>query len=99
MRGVERALDGGLAIALLALGDIALGEVQIFENAFGVGPLLEEIIVLEKMVMAEGGMGDDQRLHRRRIFLHEIGDAGRTVDDDFIGEAAQALAIERLVLR
>ena len=96
MRGVERALDRGLAIALLALGDIALGEIQIFENALGVGPLLEEVIVLEEMIVAEGGVGDDQRLHRRRVLLHEIGDAGRGIDDDLIGEAAQALAIERL---
>src|ERR1700743_3492378 len=98
MCGVERALDMGLAVALLALGDIALGEVEIFENALGVGPLFEEVVVLEKMIMAEGGVGDDERLHRRRILLHEVGDAGRGIDDDLISEAAQALAVERFVL-
>src|SRR6202030_2471717 len=87
-----------MAVTLLALRDIALCEVQIFENAFGVGPLLEKIVVLEKMVMAESGMGDDERLHRRRVLLHEIGDAGRAVDDNFVSEAAQPLAIQRFVL-
>src|SRR5262249_46548219 len=36
--------------------------------------------------------------HGRRILLHEIGDAGRTVDDDLISKAAQAPAVESLVM-
>ena len=93
MRGIERLLDREPAIALLALRHIALGEVQIVENAVGVGPLPEQIIVLEEMVVAERGVRDHQRLHGRGIFLHQIGDAGRTVDHDLIGEAAIALAV------
>ena len=98
MGGVERALDRGAAVALLALRDIALGEIEIIENALGVGPLPEQVIVLEEMIVAEGGMRDHQRLHRRGVFLHQIGDARRGVDHDLIGEAQQALAIERLVM-
>ena len=98
MGGVQRLLDREPAVALLALRDIALGEVEIFENAFGVGPLLEQVVVLEEMIVAEGGMRDHQRLHRRGILLHQVGDAGRRVDDDLIGEAPQALAIERFLL-
>src|SRR6202020_2184210 len=42
MRGIERDLDREPAIALLALGDIALGEIQIVEDTVGVGPLPEQ---------------------------------------------------------
>ena len=98
MRGVERLLDREPAVALLALRDIALGEIEIIENAFGVGPLLEQVVVLEEMVVAEGGVRDHQRLHGRGVFLHQIGNARRGVDHDLIGEAHQALAIERLVM-
>ena len=76
VRGVERPLDLGPAMPLLALRDIALGEIEIVENSVGVGPLLEQIVVLEKMIVAEGGMGDHQGLHGRGIFFHQIGNAG-----------------------
>ena len=56
MRGVERRFDRLEAVAFLAGGDIALGEIEIIENAGGVGPLLEEVVVLEEVVMAEGGV-------------------------------------------
>ena len=98
MGGVERPLHRQLAVALLALRDIALGEFEIVEDAVGVGPLLEQIVVLEEVVVAEGGVRDHQRLHRRGVLLHEVGDARDGVDDDLVGEAHQALAIERLVM-
>ncbi|MGY4497449.1 hypothetical protein ACVWYH_001376 [Bradyrhizobium sp. GM24.11] len=99
MRSVQRALDLDAAVALLALHDVVLGEIQIVQDAFRIGPLLEQIIVLEEVVVAEGGVRDHQRLHRRRILLHEIGDAGRGIDHDLIGKAHQALAVGRLVIR
>src|SRR3546814_19575355 len=48
MRAVEQPLDRVMAVTLLAVHDIALGEFQIIQNAVGVGPLLEQIIVLEE---------------------------------------------------
>src|SRR5262249_19623147 len=98
VRRVERALDGDLAVALLALADVALGEVQVVENALGIGPQLVQVVVLEEMVVTERGMGDHERLHRRRVLLHEVGDARRAVDHDLVGETLEALAIERLLM-
>ena len=98
VRGIERLLDRQPAVALLALRDVGLGEFEIVENAVGIGPLLEQIVVLEEMVVAEGGVRDHQRLHGRGVLLHQIGDARRRVDDDLIGEAHQALAVGRLLI-
>ena len=47
--------------------------------------------------MAERRVRDHQRLHRRRILLHDVADARIGVDDDLIGEALHAGAIHRLV--
>ena len=77
MRGVERLLDREPALALLALRHVGLGEFEIVENAVGIGPLLEQIVVLEEMVVAERRMRDHQRLHGRGVFLHQVGNAGR----------------------
>ena len=97
MRGIERMLDRKAPVTLLALRHIAFCELEIVENAVGVGPLLEQIIVLEEMVVAEGGVRDHQRLHRRGVFLHQVGNARRRVDDDLVGETHQPLAVGRLV--
>ena len=97
MRGVERRLDRFEAVPFLAGGDIALGEVQIIEDAGGIAPLLEEVIVLEEVVVTEGGVGDDQRLHRHRVLLHAIANAWVGVDHDLIGERLVAPAVERFV--
>ena len=98
MRGVERHFDREPPVALLAASDIAFGEIEIIEDAVGVGPLTEQVIVLEEMVVAEGGVRDHQRLHGRGIFFHQIGDAGRGIDHDLIGETHQPLAIEGFVV-
>ena len=97
MRGVERRLDRFHAMTLFARGDIALGEVEVVEDAGRIGPLLEEIVVLEEVVVAEGGVGDDEGLHRHRVLLHAVADARIGVDDDLVGERLIALAVERLV--
>ena len=93
VRGIERVLDRQPAMAFLAMRHVALGEFEIIENAVGVGPLLEQIVVLEEMIVAEGGMRDHERLHRRGIFLHQVGNARRRVDDDLVGQPHQPLAI------
>ena len=98
MRGVERPLHRQMPIARLARGDVVLGKRQIIENAERVGPLLEQVIVAEEVVMPEGGVGDDQRLHGRRIALHQEGHAGRRVDDDLVGEPPEPFPVQRLVL-
>ena len=95
--GVEHALDRGRAVALLALRDVVSGEFQIVQDAVGVGPLLEQIVVLEEMVMAERRVRDHQRLHRHGVLLHDVADAGVGVDHDLIGEALHARAVHRLV--
>ena len=86
MGGVERALDRLMAVALLAFEDEGLGEFQIVQDALGIGPLAEQIVVLEEVVVAEGGVRDHQRLHRHGILFHDVADAGAGVDHDFIGQ-------------
>jgi hypothetical protein len=98
MRGIESHLNREPAMALLATGDIALGEIQIIEDAVGVGPLPEQVVVLEEVVVAEGGVRDHQRLHGRGVFFHQVRNAGRGIDHDLIGETHQPLAIEGFVV-
>ena len=97
VRGVEHALDLFLAITLLVLGDEAARELEIIENAVGVGPLLEDVIVLEEVAVAVAGVREHKRLHRRGVFLHDVDDAGVGIDDDLVREALIALAIHRFV--
>ena len=99
MRRVDGPFDRLYAVSLLADGDVALGEVEIVQNAGRVRPLLEQIVVLEEVVVTEGGVGDHERLHRHRVLLHAIADAWVGVDDDLVGERGIALAVERLVAR
>ena len=98
VRRIDDALDGSRAIAILAIGNEALGKFQIIQDAAGIGPLLEGVIVLEKMIVAEGGVGNHQRLHGRGVFFHDVGNARIGIDDDLIGQALQALAIENFIL-
>ena len=99
MRGVKRLLDRKPAMALLALRDIGLGKFEIIKDAVGIGPLLEQVVVLEEMVVTERRVRDHQRLHRRAVFLHQVRNTGRRVDDDFVGEAHQTPAVRRFVKR
>jgi len=57
VRGVERLLDRQPAVPLLALRHVSLGKIQVIENSLGVRPLLEQIVVLEEMVVAERPRG------------------------------------------
>ncbi len=97
MGSIQHPLDGELTETLLATGDVAFGELQIVENTFRIGPLAEDIVVLEEVIMPECGVGDDQRLHGRAIFLHQIVDAGIAVDHQLIGKPAKPLAIEHFI--
>jgi hypothetical protein len=85
MGGIEHALHGRMPVTLLAARDIALGKFEIIQDPIGVGPFLEQVVVLEEMVMAVSRMGDHEGLHRRRVLLHDIGDARVRVDDDLVG--------------
>ena len=49
--GVEYPLHRDRAVALLAIGDEGFGEVEIADDALGLRPLLEEIVVLEEVVV------------------------------------------------
>ena len=72
MRGVQRVLDEGPAVTLLALRNIAFCKLEIVENARGIRPLPEEIIVLEEVIVAERCVRDHQRLHGRGVLLHQV---------------------------
>src|SRR5438067_12600796 len=98
MGGVEYSLDRLCAMPFFALLHIISGEAQVVENAISVGPLPKQIVVLEKMVMTERGMRNDQGLHCHGIFFHDVADAGVGVDDDLVSKTLQALAVERLVI-
>jgi len=76
VRRIDDALDRVAAIALLAFRRVVAREGEIVEDALGIGPLPEEVVVLEEMVVAEGGMRDDERLHGHGILFHDVADAG-----------------------
>ena len=56
VRRVEHPLDRLEPVFLLALGDVVAGEGEIIENAAGIGPLPEQVVVLEEMVVTERGV-------------------------------------------
>ncbi len=97
MRGVQHSLDFGDAVGVLAARDEVTGEGEIVQDAVGVRPLPEQVVILEEVIVSEGGMGDHQRLHRHGVLLHDVADAGARVDDDLIGETLQAVPIERFL--
>ena len=94
---IEHALHLAYAMVVLAFGNVALGEGEIIQDPVRVGPLPEDVVVLEEMVVAEGRVGEHGRLHRGGVLLHDVDDAGIGIDDDFVGEALPTLAVERLV--
>ena len=97
MRSVKQRLDLVDAVAFLALGDEVPGIFEIVEDPGGIGPLPEQMVGLEEVVVPERSVRHHQRLHRHGVFLHAIADAGIGIDDDFIGETHLALAVVPLV--
>ncbi len=53
----------------------------------------KQVVALEEAVVAVAGVGDHQRLHRQRVLLHQVGDAGIGVDHDLVGQAHLAAAV------
>src|SRR5205823_4813074 len=94
MGGIENGLDRRCPMLFLASRDVALGEVHIAQYRAGIGPLPKEVVVLEEMVVAKGGVSDDQRLQSHGILFHEVDDAGIGIDHQLISEAATAFAVE-----
>ena len=90
---VEEALHRVQAVALLAFGDVVLGVDQVVDDRRRIGPHAEQVVALEEAVVAVGGMRDDQRLHRHRVLLHQVADAGVAVDDDLVGQAHVAALV------
>ena len=86
MAGVEQLFHRIDAVFLFTLGDVVLGEQQIVDDGGGIGPGLEQVVVLEEGVVAVAGVGHYQCLHRHGVLLHQIGDAGIRVDDDLVGQ-------------
>ena len=97
MRGVEDLFHRRGAMALLALDDIALGKIQIIKDRLGIGPLLEQIVVLEEMIVPEGGVRHHQGLHGHGVFFHVVAYAGVGIDYEFVCEAHVALAVQLLL--
>src|SRR5690606_16961670 len=91
--GVEDTFDRIDTVAILALRDVIAREQHVVDDRIGIGPGAEQIIALEKRIVAVAGVRDHQRLHHHRVLLHEIGDAGVGVDDDFVGEAHLAATV------
>ncbi len=94
--GVEVLLDLGQAVALLAFGDVVLGVDEVVDDRRRVGPHAKQVVALEEAVVAVGGVGDDQGLHRQRVLLHQVGDAGVAVDDDLVGQPHVAALVVAL---
>ena len=65
----------------------------------GIGPLLEQVIIFEEVVVPERGMSNDQRLHGHGVLFHDVADAWVGIDDDFVSKPASAAAIQRLILQ
>src|SRR5690606_29453847 len=80
MAGVEQVFHGIDAVALLALGDVLPGKDQVVDDRTGVGPGAEQVVALEKAVVAVAGVGDDQGLHGDGVLFHQVGDAGVGID-------------------
>ena len=99
MRRIENRLYLGASVAILAGRDIPLGKGEIIENAFGVGPLPEQVVVLEEVIVTEGGVRDDQRLHGHRVLLEQIGDTGAGVDHDLVGKGRISVSVELFLPR
>src|SRR5215471_21543599 len=97
--GVEHPLNRLHTMPLFAFLDIVACEAQVIENPVRIGPLPKEIIVLEEMIVPERGMRNYQSLHRHGILFHDIADTRVRVDDDLVGKALQAPAVEGFVIR
>ena len=87
-------LFGGEAMPLLAAGDVALGELEIAEDRGGIGPLPEQVVVLEEVIVPERRMRGHQGLQGSRVFLQEIDDARVGVDDELEGEPASGFPVK-----
>jgi hypothetical protein len=90
---VEQVLHRIDAVALLAVGDVVLRIDQVVNDRRRVGPHAEQVIALEEAVVAVRGMRDHQRLHRHRVLLHQVADAGVAIDDDLVGQAHVAALV------
>jgi hypothetical protein len=76
MGGVQHAFHRRLAVPVLGVQDVAAGELQVVEDAAGIRPFQEQVVVPEEVVVAEGGVRNHQRLHHRRVLLHHVAEAG-----------------------
>ena len=95
--GIQYVLDIGDAVRVLAAGDKVSREGKIVQDPVRVGPLTEQVIVLEKVIVTEGRVRDHQRLHRHGVFLHDVADAGARIDDDLVGEPLEPVPVERFL--
>ena len=90
VRRVQHALHRRDAIAVLAPAHVFPRELQVVDDGGGFRPLPEQVVVAEEMVVAERRVRDHQRLHRRRVLLHQVADAGVGVDHHLVGQAGVA---------
>ncbi len=93
MAGIQQIFHLSHSVALFAFRHVFPGKHQIVDDRTGIGPGSKQIIALEERVVAVAGVGDDQRLHREGVLLHQIGDARIRVDHDLVGEPHQTMLI------
>ena len=99
VRRIHHGFDRFQPVMLLAFADERLGEREIVEDGAGVGPLLEQVVVLEEVVVAESGVGEHQHLHGHGILFHDVADAGIGIDHDLIGQRPVAALVHRIFAR
>ena len=88
-----------MPVALFAGSNRFFCKRKIFENAVGIGPLLEKVIVFEEVVMAKSCVANDDGLHRHRILFQQIGNAWIGIDDHFVGETDLARPVQAFLAR
>ncbi len=93
MAAVEEGLDHLKAMLFLAGGHVVLGVDEVVDDRCRVRPHAEQVVALEEAVVAVGRVRDDERLHRHRVLLHQVADAGVGVDDDLVGQAHRAALV------
>jgi hypothetical protein len=86
MAAVEEQLDRFQPMFFFAGRDVVFCVDQVVDDRGRIGPHAEEVVALEKAVVAVGRVRDHQGLHRHRVFFHQVADARVAVDDDLVGQ-------------
>src|SRR5258708_2000347 len=67
MSCVEHRFNSVRAVFFVALANEVACECKVVENTSGICPLLEQVVVLKEVVVAEGCVSDNERLHHHGV--------------------------------